>query len=155
MTDWPSFPPLLQALFSSQRGSFQSLYLRSLYTDDRYKLAFEDDRARQAFDGLLVHQCPRCSAGPFGTFRQLQDHVTSEHDLFYCELCVTHLKVGRVRVGERMREGRGRLDSAVSFFFFSGACFELPSFFRRPSGRIVTMSPSDKYTTGYTYPETE
>ncbi|XP_043212253.1 E3 ubiquitin-protein ligase ZNF598-like [Amphibalanus amphitrite] len=82
------------ALFSSQRGPFQSLFRRSLYMDERYQLAFEDAGARQEFEQLLAHQCPRCDgAGPFGTFAQLQQHVASEHELFYCDICVTHLKL--------------------------------------------------------------
>ncbi|XP_037074871.1 E3 ubiquitin-protein ligase ZNF598-like, partial [Pollicipes pollicipes] len=82
------------AVFSRDKGSFRSLFMRALYNEDKYKLALEDEAVRRAFAGLLAHNCPVCpQRRGFGTFKQLSDHVLREHQLMYCDLCVGHLKI--------------------------------------------------------------
>lgn len=35
----------------------------------------------------------RCNAGPFDTAAELKDHLRRKHELFYCDICMQHLKV--------------------------------------------------------------
>ena len=82
--------------------------------DRKYKICFEDESVQHSYKVLLQHTCPICNEkssdvkeseikegnpskhGPiiFATFKQLDTHVRREHEMFYCDLCVDHLKVG-------------------------------------------------------------
>lgn len=35
----------------------------------------------------------RCTTGPFDTAAELKDHLRKKHELFYCDICMEHLKV--------------------------------------------------------------
>ena len=84
-----------QAVFTREKGSFRSVYVRALFNEDKYRLALEDEGVRRAFSLLLAHSCTRCQpAKTFPVFKQLSDHMLRHHQLHFCELCVKHLKVG-------------------------------------------------------------
>ena len=80
--------------------------------DRKYKICFEDEAVQHSYKVLLEHTCPICDEKSsydenhgaserkhmkypktFGSFKQLDTHVRREHELFYCDLCVDHLKV--------------------------------------------------------------
>ena len=43
---------------------------------------------------LLAHACPICEDSPtYKTFRQVDNHLRTEHHFSYCDLCVSDLKV--------------------------------------------------------------
>ena len=82
--------------------------------DRKYKICFEDESVQHSYKVLLQHTCPICNENSndskeletkegikskhrpivFSTFKQLDTHVRREHEMFYCDLCVDHLKVG-------------------------------------------------------------
>lgn len=35
----------------------------------------------------------RCTTEPFNTAAELKDHLRKKHELFYCDICMEHLKV--------------------------------------------------------------
>ena len=83
-----------QIMFSRQKCNFKELADRVLPKDKRYQICFEDDGLKKSFEELLMHACHLCTTKPiFRTFKQLDTHVRREHELFYCELCATDLKV--------------------------------------------------------------
>ena len=81
--------------------------------DRKYKICFEDESVQHSYKVLLQHTCPICNENSndskeletkegikskhrpivFSTFKQLDTHVRREHEMFYCDLCVDHLKV--------------------------------------------------------------
>lgn len=80
--------------------------------DRKYKICFEDEAVQHSYKVLLEHTCPICDEKSsydenhgaserkhmkypktFSSFKQLDTHVRREHELFYCDLCVDHLKV--------------------------------------------------------------
>ena len=82
--------------------------------DRKYKICFEDESVQRSYKLLLQHECPICKESIssdcrngkndhsntnypsiFPTFKQLETHVRREHELFYCDLCAEHLKVGK------------------------------------------------------------
>lgn len=81
-------------VFSRKRCNFGQMSDQVLPKEKRYKISFEDSSVQKTFDDLLLHKCPICPNKPnFRTFKQLDTHVRREHERFYCELCVSHLKV--------------------------------------------------------------
>lgn len=38
----------------------------------------------------------RCNVGPFETAHELKTHLRKKHELFYCDICLEHLKVSNV-----------------------------------------------------------
>jgi len=71
--------------------------------DKKYQICFENATVKKAFKRLLQHRCPECfitneKTGEveekiFVQFKQLDSHVRREHELFYCDICVEHLKI--------------------------------------------------------------
>ena len=62
--------------------------------DKSTKIYFENQSIQEAFTKLLVHPCQVCSTNPiFPNLQTLKDHLRKEHEHFFCELCVEHLKV--------------------------------------------------------------
>ncbi|TMW44850.1 hypothetical protein DOY81_010069, partial [Sarcophaga bullata] len=66
---------------------------RSEYYSKKYKIGFYSSDIQQKFFELLDHPCPKCNCPPYRTFQGLRNHVRKEHDLYYCDLCVEHLKI--------------------------------------------------------------
>lgn len=72
-------------------------------------------------DQLFRHKCPKC---PYNTaaFTYLEQHAKETHDLFYCHVCLNHLKLftyerrayGREALAEHMRLGDGASGSALT-----------------------------------------
>ncbi|XP_077295037.1 E3 ubiquitin-protein ligase ZNF598 [Arctopsyche grandis] len=84
------FTPDCQPFKSISASSFNhSLYDRS------FKIGFVNETIKSAYLKLLEHSCRKCgkSTPPFESFDALKDHMRVKHDLFFCELCVTNLKI--------------------------------------------------------------
>lgn len=41
----------------------------------------------------LIYAMLRCNEGPFDTAIELKEHLRKIHELFYCDICMKHLKV--------------------------------------------------------------
>ncbi|XP_060077761.1 E3 ubiquitin-protein ligase ZNF598-like, partial [Ylistrum balloti] len=65
---------------------------RGYIPNRKLKIFFEDDSIKKKVDKLLEHSCPKCKQ-TFRLFRELQTHMRKEHTLFYCDLCIDHLKI--------------------------------------------------------------
>ena len=78
--------------------------------DRKYKICFENESVQMSYKILLQHSCPICNNDDerhrsnlrgdenigshiFQTFKQLEQHVRRNHEMFYCDLCAEHLKV--------------------------------------------------------------
>ncbi|KAA0197685.1 hypothetical protein HAZT_HAZT001212 [Hyalella azteca] len=62
--------------------------------EPRYGIFFESENEMVAYDRLLEHPCPSCiKPRVFKNFLALKNHVNQDHQLFFCELCITHLKI--------------------------------------------------------------
>merc|ERR1719427_1355821 len=62
--------------------------------DRKYKICFETEEIQNEYTAMLDHRCPVCPDKVlFKTFRQLDQHIRREHELYYCDLCVTNLKI--------------------------------------------------------------
>lgn len=62
--------------------------------DKRYRICFENDKVQEAYELRLQHGCPLCQERePFRNFKQLQQHIKRDHDMYYCELCVDNLTI--------------------------------------------------------------
>ena len=61
-------------------------------------LLFEDADVRAAFDELQLHYCALCSESrehlvAFESEAQLKQHMSTAHELFYCQICLDHLRL--------------------------------------------------------------
>ena len=101
-------------IFTTSRQRFEDIQNNIYIMDRKYKICFEDESVQQSYKELLQHTCPICNENTydgkeseikegntskhrpivFSTFKQLDTHVRREHEMFYCDLCVDHLKVG-------------------------------------------------------------
>jgi len=62
--------------------------------DRKFKICFETEEIQNQYTDMLNHRCPVCTDKvTFKTFRQLDQHIRREHELYYCDLCVTNLRV--------------------------------------------------------------
>jgi len=62
--------------------------------DRKFKICFETEEIQNQYTAMLDHRCPVCKDKvTFKTFRQLDQHIRREHELYYCDLCVTNLRV--------------------------------------------------------------
>ena len=89
---------IFQVVFVCKSGilPFHQLQTRNMSFERRYSIYFETAEIMKEYDRLLEHLCHHCPPGktkPFNNFTQLKEHVQRVHQLFYCELCVDHLKV--------------------------------------------------------------
>lgn len=55
-------------------------------------IVHESRESQAEVDKLLEHRCPVCGQ-LFQRFQQLREHLRKEHSLWYCDICVRHLKI--------------------------------------------------------------
>ena len=62
--------------------------------DRKYGIVYETQQIKNKVKELLQHKCSLCSEGlsSFRSFHQLRDHMRKLHQLYYCDLCVDHLR---------------------------------------------------------------
>ncbi|XP_063703153.1 E3 ubiquitin-protein ligase ZNF598 [Culicoides brevitarsis] len=61
--------------------------------NDYYKTYFVNSECQKKFANLLANKCNLCTDRVFTTFEALRMHIRKQHDLFFCDLCVTHIKL--------------------------------------------------------------
>ena len=101
--DQQQFYVLFQVIHTQTRRKYEEVENEPFEIDKKYQICFENAYVKRAFKRLLQHRCPVCvvhkdDGGPpeekiFVQFKQLDSHVRREHEMFYCDLCVEHLKV--------------------------------------------------------------
>lgn len=85
---------LVKVAFVECVKPFQQLSFNNYLMDKSTKIYFENQSIQEAFTKLLVHPCQVCSTNPiFPNLQTLKDHLRKEHEHFFCELCVEHLKI--------------------------------------------------------------
>ncbi|PIK55709.1 putative zinc finger protein [Apostichopus japonicus] len=85
---------LNQVVFMNKHHLFKGIITHRFPRDRDTKIFFQNNRVRLEFNKLLQHQCALClTRNSEGTFKMLQDHMRKDHELFYCELCLEHLKI--------------------------------------------------------------
>ncbi|KAL5287741.1 ZNF598 family protein [Megaselia abdita] len=86
---------LSKVIFTNDNKPYRELERqhRSPYYNKQYKIAFMTNQIQQAYFDLLSNACPKCDTHPFTKFEHLRDHVRREHEHFYCDLCVSNLKI--------------------------------------------------------------
>ncbi|KAH3661919.1 hypothetical protein OGAPHI_006098 [Ogataea philodendri] len=63
--------------------------LKVVVSDDKYGIGFTSQDAKTKTLELLLNKCPKCSE-VFQTFKQLNEHVHSQHDRSFCPVCANH-----------------------------------------------------------------
>lgn len=58
----------------------------------KYKIFFEDSQIQKKFEKLNEHRCSKCNLSE-RNLKALQQHLSKTHTLFFCALCLEHLKV--------------------------------------------------------------
>lgn len=81
-----------KVIFTKSKRSYNSLQNVNGLIDKKFKVVFETEDEKKAYEWLLAHECPECSK-VFMTFIYLRDHVRRVHQLNYCELCVENLRI--------------------------------------------------------------
>ncbi|KAI8796844.1 zinc finger protein 598 [Biomphalaria glabrata] len=86
--------PMPQVAFVYNKVLFKDINLRNCIPNRKFKIFFEDEKVEGKYLELLEIRCKICrKRDPDKTFNQLQTHMRREHELFACDLCVTHLKI--------------------------------------------------------------
>lgn len=81
-----------KVIFTKVISPYNSLKNINGVIDKKFKIVFETENEKNAYDALLAHECPKCSK-VFVSFVYLRDHVRRVHQLNYCDLCVDNLKI--------------------------------------------------------------
>ena len=74
------------------RKKFSDIPRNGYIMNRKFKCLFEDNTIQQKFEKLLEHRCPKCK-NKERTLKALQSHLSKQHTLFFCDLCIEHLKV--------------------------------------------------------------
>lgn len=63
--------------------------------NSRYKIYFENETCLEEFHYLQEFRCQVCYTDDalFSNLKELENHLKKYHELFYCRLCVDHIKV--------------------------------------------------------------
>ncbi|XP_005106381.1 E3 ubiquitin-protein ligase ZNF598 [Aplysia californica] len=83
-----------QVAFVYERSLFKNITLRECIPNRKFKIFFEDEEVEERYLELLVYRCKLCrNRNADKSFNQLQTHMRREHQLFACDLCVSHIKI--------------------------------------------------------------
>jgi len=82
-----------KVVFTQTRKSFADVEHEPFSLDRKHAICFETEAVRAAYDSLLAHESPFDDGMAFTTFAKLEQHVRRQHERFYCDLCVSHLKL--------------------------------------------------------------
>uniref|UniRef100_A0A336KX30 RING-type E3 ubiquitin transferase n=1 Tax=Culicoides sonorensis TaxID=179676 RepID=A0A336KX30_CULSO len=58
-----------------------------------YKIYFVTAECQKKFADLLANRCTLCQDRFFTSFDALKMHIRKQHDLFFCDLCINHIKL--------------------------------------------------------------
>jgi hypothetical protein len=72
--------------------SLQASIEKCTFMAEKSGICFENRSIQAEYEQILANQCNICS-NLFASFDELERHVRVEHRKFYCELCLTHLKL--------------------------------------------------------------
>ena len=85
---------LPKVIFTLAELKFENIKDNIYPMDRKYKICFETEEIQNSYTQLLTHECPVCEDKvSFKTFQQLDKHLRREHEHYYCDLCVTNLKL--------------------------------------------------------------
>ena len=102
------FLTFFQVLQTQTRRLYSEIADNPYKMERRFRVCFENSDVEKSFQQLLEHVCQLCLAENldpdrdpdkplkechYKTFKSLEHHVKRNHELFFCELCVEHLKV--------------------------------------------------------------
>ena len=83
-----------KVIFTTALQKYENIKDNIYPMDRKYKICFETEEIQNNYMELLEHQCPHCPEKvTFKTFQQLDKHMRREHEMYYCDLCVTELKI--------------------------------------------------------------
>ena len=78
-------------IFTMAKLKFEDIKDNIYPMDRKYKICFETEEIQNSYMKLLSHESPVSPGVSFKTFAQLDKHLRREHELYYCDLCVTNL----------------------------------------------------------------
>ena len=81
-----------KVIFTLAQLKFEDIKDNIYPMDRKYKICFETEEIQNMYTDMLSHKCPVCGL-IFKTFRQLDQHLRREHEMYFCDLCVTNLRV--------------------------------------------------------------
>jgi hypothetical protein len=83
-----------QVVFSKSRKLFDKILWQKFNFNRKHAVYFEDVAVEDVYKMLLEHQCQMCpDRPPERGFMLLKTHMSKEHSLHYCNICVENLKV--------------------------------------------------------------
>nr|SVE93460.1 EOG090X01BP [Scapholeberis mucronata] len=85
---------LNKVAFIKEVKPYQQLNFNSYLVDKNTRIHFENVRIQEVYENLLIHVCQLCPSKPsYASLQMLKDHLRKEHEMFFCDLCVEHLKI--------------------------------------------------------------
>lgn len=85
---------LIKVLLVKENGRFETFNSKGWHSYRKCNTFFQDKTIKSKFFELLDHKCPLCKDRPPDRFLQdLTRHMRRDHERFFCDLCVEHLKV--------------------------------------------------------------
>ncbi|KAM4024355.1 E3 ubiquitin-protein ligase ZNF598 [Anomaloglossus baeobatrachus] len=82
-----------KVIFVKKVAPFLRIDTSQMQCERRHDIYFSDSKLFSLFRRLLQHECRLCpEMRPFHAFTDLEQHMRKHHELFYCKLCVKHLK---------------------------------------------------------------
>ena len=80
-------------IFTLTKQKFEDIKDNIYPMDRKYKICFETEEIQNIYTELLSHKNPLCPEETFQSFKLLDKHMRRNHELYYCELCVTNLRL--------------------------------------------------------------
>ncbi|XP_064603031.1 E3 ubiquitin-protein ligase ZNF598-like isoform X2 [Liolophura sinensis] len=85
---------LPQVLLVKENGRFETFNSKGWHSYRKCNTFFQDKTIKSKFFELLDHKCPLCKDRQPDRFLQdLTRHMRRDHERFFCDLCVEHLKI--------------------------------------------------------------
>ncbi|XP_041473607.1 E3 ubiquitin-protein ligase ZNF598-like isoform X1 [Lytechinus variegatus] len=84
-----------KAIFTNKLHPFDGIISHKFPNDRKSGIFFGTTRIQEEYRKIVANKCQICGIKrePDASFRKLQDHMRKEHTLFFCQLCVDHIKV--------------------------------------------------------------
>lgn len=83
---------LPKVIFTNALSKYEDIKDNIYPMDRKFKICFETEEIQNSYTELLSHKNPITNV-VFPTFRQLDQNMRREHEMYYCDLCVKNLNL--------------------------------------------------------------
>ncbi|CAI9720090.1 E3 ubiquitin-protein ligase ZNF598 [Octopus vulgaris] len=87
---------LPEVAFIQKLAKFEDIPNKNkMLVNSQFNLLFENSEIEKRFNQLIEHRCPSCLPNKQTEYKfsMLRSHLRNVHKLYYCDLCVQHLKI--------------------------------------------------------------